>query len=246
MNIQIRRVEYQDVEALRELYRQEANCQLIHDSALSRGLADPFLILIEGRAAGYGATWNKYYEGRLMEFYALPNFRPLALQMFRELLAASQSTHVEAQTNVPLMLSMLYDCARDIVAENILFHDAFVSDLPCPAGCFRRAKSDDHGAKGDWLIEADGVIMAAGGFLCHYNPPYGDIYMEVVESARRRGFGSYLVQELKRACCESGKKPAARCNPSNIASRLTLQKAGLLPCGHLLAGTVKPLSPGSV
>jgi GNAT superfamily N-acetyltransferase len=32
----------------------------------------------------------------------------------------------------------------------------------------------------------------------HYNPPYGDVYMEVAEPFRRRGLGAYLVQELKR------------------------------------------------
>jgi hypothetical protein len=65
--------------------------------------------------------------------------------------------------------------------------------------------------------------------------------MEVAEPARRQGFRSYLVQEIKRVCYEAGKKPAARCDPNNIASRRTLEKAGLLPCGHLLVGEVKPL-----
>jgi RimJ/RimL family protein N-acetyltransferase len=84
-------------------------------------------------------------------------------------------------------------------------------------------------------------VVATGGFLSHYNPPYGDIYMEVAEPFRRMGFGSYLIQELKRVCCEAGKKPAARCNPDNLASRRALEKAGLLPCGHFLVGEVKPL-----
>ena len=71
-----------------------------------------------------------------------------------------------------------------------------------------------------------GVIVAAGGLLYHYNPPYGDIYMEVAASHRRCGYGSYLVQELKRTAYELGKIPAARCNVANEASRRTLQKAG--------------------
>jgi GNAT superfamily N-acetyltransferase len=62
--------------------------------------------------------------------------------------------------------------------------------------------------------------------------------MEVHESYRRRGFGSYLLQELKKICYEMGKIPAARCNVANVASRKTLEKAGLLPCGRILTGTV--------
>ena len=76
------------------------------------------------------------------------------------------------------------------------------------------------------MIESEGVPVATGGVLFHYNPPYGDIYMGVNEVYRRRGFGSYLVQELKRIAYEMGKIPAARCNASNVASRRTLQKAG--------------------
>jgi hypothetical protein len=117
MTIQVCRAEYGEVEALRELYRQEANCQIIHDSALRRGLADPYLILVEGRLAGYGAVWNKYSKDRVMEFYTLPPLRPHALPMFRELLTFSEATHTEAQTNMPLMLTMLYDCATNITEE---------------------------------------------------------------------------------------------------------------------------------
>jgi len=245
-NIQVRPADYQDVENLRELYRHEANCEIVHDSFLSRGLADPYLILINGRLAGYGAVGNKYPKDRVTEFYTLPYMRPFALPMFRELLAVSQATQVEAQTNMPLMLLMLNDCASNITVEIVLFEDALTTNLVCADGVFRPIIPEDAGSVfehfrepvGDWVIEVDGTIVATGGFMCHYNPPYGDIYMEVAESARRRGFGSYLVQELKRVCYETGKKPASRCDPANLASRATLQKAGLLPCGHRLVGDV--------
>ena len=64
--------------------------------------------------------------------------------------------------------------------------------------------------------------------------------MEVAESHRRCGYGSYLVQELKRVAYEMGRIPAARCNASNVASRATLQKAGMLPCARMLAGALAP------
>jgi GNAT superfamily N-acetyltransferase len=93
-------------------------------------------------------------------------------------------------------------------------------------------------AEAGWIVEADGVIAAAGGLLFHYNVPYGDIYMAVAEPLRRRGHGSYLVQELKRVGREMGKVPAARCNVSNPASRATLQKAGMMPCARMLTGVL--------
>ena len=229
---------------MRGLYRQEANCQIIHDSALARALANPYLIHVDGRIGGYGAVWNRYEIGRLMEFYAMPQVRGLALPMVRELLAVSHATHMEAQTNMPLMLTLLYDCAENITSESILFEDAFTTRLPCPGGVFRRttpgdAESlppDQGEALGEWVFEAHGTVVATGGFLCHDNPPYGDIFMNVFEPYRRQGFGSYMVQEAKRVCYEAGKRPAARCNPANVALRQTLQRAGFLPCGRLLVG----------
>src|SRR5690242_7599966 len=134
MQIQVLGVEYREIQAMRELYRHEANCQIICDSLLARGLADPYIILMEGRRAGYGGVRNRHDVGRLMEFYTLPHVRSLALPMFRELLAVSQATSIEAQTNMPLMVTMLYDCATDIDAESILFEDAFTTDLVCPNG----------------------------------------------------------------------------------------------------------------
>jgi len=94
----------------------------------------------------------------------------------------------------------------------------------------------DEGA--EFLLEQDGQILATGGLLYHYNPPYGDIFMSVAESHRRRGLGSFLVQELKRTAYELKKIPACRCNIDNIPSRKTLQKAGFVPCGNRLTGTL--------
>lgn len=248
MDIQVCRVAFAEVERLRDLYRREANCQIIHDSALARGIADPYLCLVDGRIAGYGGVWNKYHKGQVMEFSTLPSVRLLALSMFQALLAVSEATKIEAQTNMPLLLMLLYDCARNITSETILFQDAGVTHLDCPDGCLRqttpfdagRIFAHEHEPVGDWLMEVGETVVATGGAYDHYNPPYSDIFMEVVPAQRRQGYGSYLVQELKRLCYERGKVPAARCNVANVASRRTLQRAGFLPCARLLVGEVIP------
>jgi GNAT superfamily N-acetyltransferase len=51
---------------------------------------------------------------------------------------------------------------------------------------------------GDWGVEVGGAVVGTGGFFLPYNPPYGDLYMEVAPDLRRRGYGSYLIQELTR------------------------------------------------
>jgi GNAT superfamily N-acetyltransferase len=124
--------------------------------------------------------------------------------------------------------------------------ELLVSSLAVSGVTFRRVVEGDRerivgqglDAGADWMLEADGIAAATGGLLFHYNVPYGDIFMAVAEPLRRRGFGGYLIQQLKRVCYESGRIPAARRNVSNVASRATLQKAGMMPCARVLTGVI--------
>lgn len=244
--IQVARVEADRVTPLRELHRREMNCQIIADSFPRRGLSDSYLLALDGRTAGYGLVANRYYPDTVNEFYTVPECRGEAFPLFRALLQASGATDVRAQSNDPLLSLMLYDTTMDITSDTILFHDGVTTCLPSPGGVLRRVGEADkehlfpHHTEppGDWLIELDGAAVATGGALYHYNPPYGDLYMEVQEGFRRRGFGSYLLQELKRVCYEEGKAPAARCSVENVASRRCLERAGMLPCGRVLQGRV--------
>ncbi|MEK7729396.1 MAG: GNAT family N-acetyltransferase, partial [candidate division KSB1 bacterium] len=162
-------------------------------------------------------------------------------------LAASKATSIRAQTNDVLLSLLLYDFAREITSETLLFHDALATNHVLPGTTFRKMSEEERAhvfahevePVGEWGLEVAGSIVATGGFLTHYNPPYGDIFMEVARPFHRRGYGSFLVQELKRVCYEAGKKPAARCNAANVASRGALEKAGMLMCARILVGGVQ-------
>jgi GNAT superfamily N-acetyltransferase len=251
MTITVTPVELTDILRMRDMYRQEMNCQIVHDSYHARGFSRPYLLRLDGAVAGYGSVGD--YDSRLSEvvteFYVLPAHRGEALFLMRELIAISEATQIESQTNDRLLTLMLYDCCPlDSIASNtILFEDARTTCLPAPNGAvFRRLTGDTSPpvfAEGvdtdaEWGIEVEGRVVGVGGFLCHYNPPYGDVYMGVAETHRQQGIGSYLVQEIKRVCYEAGRRPAARCNAKNEASRRTLQRAGLLPCARFLRGMI--------
>ena len=236
---------------LRGLYREEMNCQIIHDSIHSRpGWSLEYLLKADKESAGYGSIaiagpWKD--KPTAYEFYVLPQYRLRVFDLFVLLLATSRAVAIETQSNDVLLTIMLHTFAKDVLCESILYHDKKKTDYaPARArALFRRATADDgldiraeqlnsHG-----IVEFDGKVAATGGILFHYNPPHGDIYMEVKEPFRRRGLGTYLVQELKRICYESGHIPCARCNATNVASRKTLQKAGFVPCGNILNGAVQ-------
>jgi GNAT superfamily N-acetyltransferase len=231
---------------LRDLYRQEMSCQIVHDSWHGRGWTDSYLLRLNGRIVGYGLVGGAgaNLKDTVVEFYVLPAHRGAALPLFRQLVAVSRARSIEAQTNDLLLTLMLFDCAGRIQSEKVLFRDAFTTSLALPGATFRRIAATDsvfvHTVEpvGEWVLAVGCEVAATGGILLHYNPPYADIHMEVADAYRRRGYGSYLVQELKRTCYEMGKVPAARCDAQNMASRATLQRAGLLPCACVLTGVL--------
>lgn len=236
------------IQLWRDMYRLEMGCQIIHDSIHGRpGWTQEYFLLAGGLKVGYGSIaiggpWQD--KPTIYEFYVAPPFRSWMFDLFSALLAGSRATAIETQSNDTLLTVMLHTFAASVVSESILFQDKLTTALAPSGAFFRIATASDNlkvspdQMKWHGVVEVSGQAAATGGILYHYNRPYGDIYMEVVEPFRRRGLGSFLVQELKRICYEGGNVPTARCNKGNIASRRTLQKAGFLPCGHILAGPV--------
>ncbi len=240
----------QDILPWRDMYRLEMGCQIIHDSLHSRkGWTESYLLIAGGVTVGYGSiAVGGPWKGKptVFEWYVVPQYRLRLFELFRALLTASGAAAIETQSNDMLLTVMLHTFAQSVMSESILFHDKLTTAHAPPGAIVRRATPDDAtqllahelDSEAEWVVEIERKVAAAGGVLFHYNRPYGDIYMKVAEPFRKRGLGSYLVQELKQICYQQGNVPAARCNPTNIASRKTLQKAGFVPCGHILSGSV--------
>ncbi len=238
-DIEARRVELKEIATLREEYRREAHCQIVRDSILARGLADPYLLVVNGEVAGYAGVWTKHFPHRILEFFAVPRYRARVTDLVRVFATRAKATELEAQTNLHDGRTLIEECSLEVWTENFLFEAARDTDLERPDLTFRRRAEGDQGPEGPWVLEKGGRILGAGGWLTHYNAPYADLYMEVSAGARRQGIGAYLVQELRRASSREGHTPAARCDPSNEGSRRALEGGGLRLCGELLAGRLR-------
>ena len=227
------------------------NCQIVHDSIHHRpGWTTTYALVVDDMNAGFGSIaiggpWTG--KPTIFEFYVLPAYRGCAFQLFEGFLEASGARLMEIQSNDALLAVMLHTYARDVRSEKIVFRDGVTTALESNGAVLepvtgeedaRRAIAARQGGP-EWRLQLGNDIIATGGILFHYNPPYGDIYMDVAEPFRRRGFGAYLVQELKRVAYVLGSIPGARCGPDNIASRLTLQKAGFVPYAHMLTGNIR-------
>ncbi len=233
--------------AMRDEYRREMNCQIVHDSWHARGFTKSFLLQIDGQVVGYGAVGGALGEAGdvVKELYARPEHRAHAGALLRRLIEVSHARWIEAQTNDAVLSQLLDECAVDHTSDVILFADGATTTLPPPTGSLlflvndaNRVRMFPHTTEpvGEWGVDCDGEIVATGGLLFHYNPPYGDIFMEVASAFRRKGIGSYLVQELKRICYDMDRTPGARCRENNIASRRTLERAGMFPCARIVRG----------
>jgi hypothetical protein len=236
MEFRVSPVEVAAILPWRELFRKEMNCQIVHDSLHGRdGWTQPYLLEADGEPVGYGsiAVGGPWTGSRtIFEFYVAENHRSGFFEAFEALMRTSEADAIETQTNDVILTAMLHTWAHDVISEKIIFEDKLKTSYRLPGAVLRKRE-----AEGDWmLLEVGGETAATGGILYHYNRPYGDIWMEVAEPFRMRGYGTFMVQELKRICYEGGSIPCARCNTSNVASRKTLQKAGFVPCANLLVG----------
>lgn len=248
MDLSTRPATLNDIAIWRESYRREMNCQIVHDALHARpGWTRSHVLVVDGVAVGYGALavggpWAG--QPAVFEFYIVPRIRNRLFDLFQALLEADPAPRIEAQSNDELLTTMLHTYARNVASERILFADHFTTSLSAQGADFTPVTAADvpiltkleMDPAADHVLRMNGEIVAAGGILHHYNPPYGDLFMTVAEPYRRRGLGAFLVQELKRVCREGNRIPAARCRTNNVASRRTLQKAGFVPCGHILTG----------
>ena len=204
---------------LRARYRQEMNCQIVHDSIHRReGWTVTYMLNVDGVTAGFGslATAGPWEDKpSIFEFYVLPEHRAQSFELFEALLTASNARFMEIQSSDVLLAVMLHTYARDIWSEKIVFRDAITTALPANGTTVQQVTSDQEmwdaiaqrqgGA--EFQLVLDGATVANGGLMFHYNVPYTDIYMETVEPFRRHGYGSYLVQELKRFAYALGSIP---------------------------------------
>jgi GNAT superfamily N-acetyltransferase len=244
MEIKIIKTSLDEIKELRVLFLQENNFQFICNKCHDYGWADTYLFRVNGTKVGYGAVWGQSKrEDRdaIFEFYLIPSYRKFAELIFPKFHEASGAIYIECQSNDLLLSSMLYEFSQNINAEAILFEDSFQSDLQIPGTVFRKKTEQDKQSDdmGDYLLLYNGEVVADGGLILNYNMPFADIYMKVNENYRQQGFGSLIVQELKKQAYLMGRVPAARCNIRNHISQNTLQKAGFKVCGYRAMGTIK-------
>lgn len=243
-DFRIEKTTSREVSGLRGLFLNENKFQFIHNKCHLYGWADVYVFSDSGNTIGYGSVWGKDHRkdrDTIFEYYLIPDYRKHAPSLFRQFVNACGAPYLECQTNDPLLAAMMFTHATDIHAQSVLFEDEAETGLSVKDVAFiRQPHLTDHpDDRGGYVLEANGEVMATGGFMLNYNFPYADIYLEVKEAYRQRGLGSLMIQELKKEIYKADRVPAARCNIKNTVSRSALLKAGFQVCGYLLEGRTR-------
>lgn len=234
----------ESIQPFRVMFLHENNFQFVCDKCHYYGWSTDYLFKIEDIVIGYGCVWgtdNREDRDTIFEFFLLPPYRNIATHVFKMFVVATKAIYIECQSNDRLLSSMCYEFSSQIVPEALLFEEHVETHLHIGGVTFDRKPYDDSTTAdhGGFFLSFNGEVVAEGGHLSNYNKPYSDIYMEVKEGHRGKGYGVLLVQELKKAVYQFGRVPAARCNPANEASKATLLKAGFSVCGARLKGTIR-------
>ncbi|HVK96898.1 MAG TPA: hypothetical protein VM368_03725, partial [Flavisolibacter sp.] len=225
----------EEILPLRTLFLQENNFQIRYNACHERGWSDSYLIEYMGARVGYCAIKgvnNLQSRDAIFEFYIIPFYRHIYPFVFEKMLRVADVRFIECQSNDLFLTSLLYQYTHNIQAEVILFEDGTTTFFNKEGVVFRKINESDkvfeHKREpvGEYVLEWNHEVIATGGFALHYNIPFADLYMEVNELFHKRGFGSFIVQELKRESYLNGRVPAARCNIANVGSKATLLKAG--------------------
>ena len=89
-NFAVQSASLKDIQPMRETYRREMNCQIIHDSIHARpGWTAEYLLVSGGSPVGYGSIaiagpWKD--NPALYEFFVLPEWRTQMFALFEALL----------------------------------------------------------------------------------------------------------------------------------------------------------------
>ncbi len=250
LTIQAESVPYHNIERFRRLYIATLQSQVYYEVCHDRGWADYYRLSLNGSQAGYAALKGmEHLQDRdsVFEFFLLPHYRQHAPHFFRKILSMTGAQFVEAQTNTSLLAAIAHAFCDNLHDELWLLCDDHVTHHHLPGVQFRKRLPEDQISwlpedPGDYVLTIGEKIVAEGGILKHYNPPFTDIHMSVAPSFQGKGIGTFFVQELKKVCYSAGGLPVAHCQIDNLPSRETLQKAGMAVFGKMIWGTLDKIT----
>lgn len=188
----------------------------------------------------------------LVEFYIFKDYYIYSQEIFKYIIESDMVENAAVSTRQSEFLSLCLDFQKSLYVSAYLFTDADNKKhelYHCENLSFRLAKKGDIKVINNKcesrpqeyyeelirneqlfvLYEGD-ILLGIGEFRINrtHSGQYADIGMVVAEEHRRKGFGTYIIIQLKEHCYRKKLKPMASCDRYNVASKNTLLKAGFI------------------
>lgn len=199
-------------------------------------------------------------KSTLLQFHLQDRFLPCLQPIFQQLIEQSYFTNALVSTRDRLGVAVCFDFQKEVSVDDYLFTPA--SDLPDSItawsdAVFVLAEMQDvpliRSIVGDFhdflhytlagqvseqsifmLLHGDTLLGTGAIGSRDFQPPYVDIGMCVNPQYRRQQVGTELVLRLRQHCREQGLIPLASCRSDNLASKRTLEAAGMLGRDRIL------------
>ena len=233
------------------LLRNEYLSQLVEPQELYLEMmiwnAESIGIEIENQIAGY----VQVKENVLLEYFIRNQFLPvndiifsqllnefeiksIYCKSFDQLLLTSTLPYIKKRIEIGYHFRDFDDSKPFIEDESISTRFGILDDIPVLETFMKDIFNDIEELqmviKNNNLIifEKDDAIIGFGIFqktVPNFN--WFDIGMAVKPEFRKKGVGTYIISYLKNYCIQRGWKPTCGCDIKNIASKRTLEKAGI-------------------
>jgi len=187
----------------------------------------------------------------LVQFHVIKEYYTSRTEIFEYIIKSKKVRSADVSTKELEYLALCLDNQKSVEVHTYLFDDnqKITQELNgFSKSTFRLANKDDidtikincdvaYDGYYEDLIENDNLfvlynescLLGIGEFrVITSNEQYGDIGVVVAEEYRRRGIGTFIINQLKEHCYNKELQPLACCEVENIASRNTMEKAGFI------------------
>ncbi|MDW3196800.1 MAG: GNAT family N-acetyltransferase [Cytophagales bacterium] len=204
---------------------------------------------------------NVSVEGKLLQFYLSPQHMQQGIEVFTQFLDEYQLSSAIVGTNNPCFMSVALMNPRHVSIDTYLFRDYSYQQIPEKEGRLKLCESEDLnrivefcqvslGAPIGWLtsyidglIERNEIFVLQQGQVivgtCEVRQSlsaqnYADIGMVVSSDFRKRGFGTYLLNQAIRIAQQRNKTPICSTERDNIGSLKAIHACGFYSQYQLL------------
>jgi GNAT superfamily N-acetyltransferase len=200
-------------------------------------------------------------EKTLLQFFIDDSHIPHAGDVLAYLIAAGLVERALVLTRDRLALSVCAEFQRQVAVDCYVFEEgpgevavstespgaelrlATPADVPAiRAACsnfhdfLHYTLEDSIAAAEIFVLQSDGGEVLGTGVIGarDFWPPYVDLGMCVSEAHRRKGIGAHIIRQLRAYCRARSWVPGASCKFGNVASRKTLERAGMISRDRVL------------